>query len=119
MPVSPTYPGVYIQELPSGVRTIVGVATSIGAIVGSVSRGPANVALTAFSPSDFERDFGGLSATSESSYQVQQFFLNGGAQMLIVRVAPGGVAADATLDHAGPAEALLATAGRQVHGASV
>jgi phage tail sheath protein FI len=29
MPVQPTYPGVYIEELPSGVRTITGVATSI------------------------------------------------------------------------------------------
>ena len=25
MPVSPTYPGVYIEEIPSGVRTISGV----------------------------------------------------------------------------------------------
>ena len=25
MPVQPTYPGVYIEELPSGVRTLVGV----------------------------------------------------------------------------------------------
>ena len=31
MPVTPTYPGVYIEELPSGVRTITGVATSIAA----------------------------------------------------------------------------------------
>ena len=27
MPVAPTYPGVYIEEIPSGVRTITGVAT--------------------------------------------------------------------------------------------
>ncbi len=31
MPVAPTYPGVYIEEIPSGVRTITGVATSITA----------------------------------------------------------------------------------------
>ena len=30
-----TYPGVYIEEVPSGVRTITGVATSITAFVGS------------------------------------------------------------------------------------
>ena len=29
MPVVLTYPGVYIEEVPSGVRTITGVATSI------------------------------------------------------------------------------------------
>jgi phage tail sheath protein FI len=28
MPVAPTYPGVYIEELSSGVRTITGVSTS-------------------------------------------------------------------------------------------
>lgn len=119
MPVSPTYPGVYVQELPSGVRTIIGVATSIGAVVGSFARGPANVALTAFNLADFERDFGGLAASFEASYQVQQFFLNGGSQSLIVRVAPGAKAASATLNHSGGAEALLATAGRQVRGSSV
>lgn len=31
MPVTPTYPGVYVEEIPSGVRTITGVATSITA----------------------------------------------------------------------------------------
>ncbi len=40
MPVSVTYPGVYIQELPSGVRTVSGVATSIAAFVGRALRGP-------------------------------------------------------------------------------
>jgi phage tail sheath protein FI len=34
MPVTPTYPGVYVQEVPSGVRTIAGVATSIAVFVG-------------------------------------------------------------------------------------
>jgi phage tail sheath protein FI len=40
MPVSPTYPGVYIEEIPSGVRTITGVATSITGFVGRALRGP-------------------------------------------------------------------------------
>jgi len=34
MPQQLTYPGVYIEEIPSGVRTISGVATSIAAFVG-------------------------------------------------------------------------------------
>ena len=29
---------------------------------------------------DFERDFGGLERTSEASYGIRQFFLNGGSQ---------------------------------------
>src|SRR5438876_978466 len=40
MPVTTTFPGVYIEEIPSGVRTITGVATSITAFVGRTPRGP-------------------------------------------------------------------------------
>ena len=40
MPSALTYPGVYVEEVPSGVRTITGVATSITAFVGSAPRGP-------------------------------------------------------------------------------
>ena len=39
MAVTPTYPGVYIEELPSAVHPITGVATSIGAFVGYTARG--------------------------------------------------------------------------------
>ena len=35
MPTQVSYPGVYIEEVPSGVRTITGVATSITAFLGS------------------------------------------------------------------------------------
>ncbi len=40
MPATLTYPGVYIEEIPSGVRTITGVATSITAFIGRAVRGP-------------------------------------------------------------------------------
>ena len=40
MPVTPTYPGVYVEEIPSGVHTITGVATSIAAFVDFFTRGP-------------------------------------------------------------------------------
>lgn len=40
MPVTLSYPGVYIEEVPSGVRTITGVATSITAFIGRALRGP-------------------------------------------------------------------------------
>ena len=33
MPITPTYPGVYIEELPSGVHTITAVTTSVTAFV--------------------------------------------------------------------------------------
>lgn len=45
MPIAPTYPGVYIEEIPSGVRTITGVATFIGAFVDYFPSGPMNEAV--------------------------------------------------------------------------
>jgi phage tail sheath protein FI len=86
MPVTPTYPGVYIEEIPSGVRTITGVATSITAFIGRARRGPTNKPVTVNSFSDFERAFGGLDEEYLMSYAVRDFFLNGGSQGLIVRL---------------------------------
>ncbi len=96
MPVTPTYPGVYIEEIPSGVHTITGVATSIAAFVDSFSRGPINKAVQILSVADFERTFGGLNANSEASYAISQFFLNGGSQAYVVRVT-GSTAARASI----------------------
>ena len=87
MPVALTYPGVYIEELPSGVRTITGVATSITAFVGRALRGPINEPVRVQSFAEFDRTFGGLWVESTLGYAVSQFFLNGGADALIVRVA--------------------------------
>ncbi len=86
MPVTPTYPGVYIEELPSGVRTITGVATSITAFIGRSQRGPTDDAITINSFSDFERIFGGLWLESTLGYAVRDFYLNGGSQAIIVRL---------------------------------
>lgn len=74
MPVQPTYPGVYIEELPSGVRTITGVATSITAFVGKAVRGPVDRPVTITSFADFERIFGGLHRDMTLSYAVRDFF---------------------------------------------
>jgi phage tail sheath protein FI len=101
MPITPTFPGVYIEELPSGVRTITGVATSITAFVGYTARGLDNRAKRLFSFADFERAFGGLAVDSELSYALQQFFDNGGSQAIVVRVPKAdGVAAAITLQDA-------------------
>lgn len=86
MPTTPTYPGVYIEEIPSGVRTITGVATSITAFIGFALRGPTNDPIRIQNFGDFERVFGGITANSMMSYAVQQFFLNGGSDALIVRL---------------------------------
>lgn len=85
MPTQTTYPGVYIEEVSSGVRTITGVATAVAAFVGYFPRGPMNEATRIFSWGDFERSYGGLDSSSEASYAVKQFFLNGGSQAYIIR----------------------------------
>jgi hypothetical protein len=66
MPVTPTYPGVYIEELPSGVHTITGVATSIAAFIGWAPKGPTTRAQLVLSWADFTNQFGGLDSRSES-----------------------------------------------------
>lgn len=90
MPVAPTYPGVYIQEVPSGARPITGVPTAIAAFIDSFPRGPLNRAVQVFSWGEFERIFGGLHVLSEASYGVDQFFRNGGSNAWIVRVSNSG-----------------------------
>src|SRR5262245_14620042 len=115
MPAALTYPGVYIQEVPSGVRTITGVATSITAFVGRAAAGPICTASTTDPPpmltsfADYERRFGGLDVASPMSYAVRDFYLNGGTMAVIVRVA-GENAAAATITLGGegsPADDLV------------
>lgn len=111
MPVTPTYPGVYIEEIPSGVRTITGVATSITAFVGWAPQGPTDTAPLVLSWSDYERAFGGLHRDSSMSYAVYHFFMNGGQQAYILRVAATdaevartAAIGDLTLEATGPGE---------------
>ena len=93
MPSQLTYPGVYIEELPSGVRTVTGVATSITAFVGYTAQGPVDKAVQVFNFGEFTREFGGLHRDSDVSYAIQQFFLNGGSNALVVRVAQNAASA--------------------------
>jgi uncharacterized protein len=98
MTITPSYPGVYVQEIPSGVRTITGVATSIAAFIGGAKRGPINRAVRVLGYADYERRFGGLSHESAMSYAVRQFFNNGGGEAWIVRVAKNATTAELMLD---------------------
>jgi len=86
VPVTPTYPGVYVEEIPSGVHTITGVATSITAFIGRASRGPVNIATLCNNFGDFESNFGGLWLSSALGFSVRDYFLNGGSQAIVVRL---------------------------------
>jgi phage tail sheath protein FI len=87
MPVALLQPGVYIEELPSGVRTITGVATSITLFVGWAPRGAVDRALRLTSFPDYERAYGGLDSRSLLGYSVRQFYDNGGSDAFILRIA--------------------------------
>jgi uncharacterized protein len=106
MAANVTYPGVYVQEIPSGVRTITGVSTAVAAFIGQTRRGPINDPVRIQSFSDFEREYGGLDEGSELSYAVRQFFLNGGSDAVVVRVARNPRAAARILQNADGANVL-------------
>jgi phage tail sheath protein FI len=97
MPATLTYPGVYVEEIPSGVHTITGVATSITAFIGQADRGPVDEAFVINSFGDYERNFGGLSLKSTMSFAVRDFYLNGGSKAVIVRVSNAAATARAEL----------------------
>ena len=93
MPISPTYPGVYLDELPSGVHTIVGVSDANTAFIGVAPRGPDYKPTTILGMADYERVFGGLAKTSMMGFAVRDFFQNGGSQAFVVRVVSQGTPA--------------------------
>jgi uncharacterized protein len=96
MPAALTYPGVYVEELPSGVHTITGVATSIAAFIGWAPQGPVDWAVLVESWSEFQSQFGGLYSGSYLGYAVNAFFANGGSQAYIVRLVDGTAAPAST-----------------------
>ncbi|MBK1732867.1 phage tail sheath family protein [Thiococcus pfennigii] len=98
MPSALSYPGVYIEEVPSGVRTITGVATSITAFIGRARRGPVNTPVRIQGFAEFTRLFGGLWQPGTLGYAVNQFFQHGGGDALIVRVHNGAAAATGAAD---------------------
>lgn len=111
MPGPYTYPGIYIEEIPSGVRTITGVSTSDTAFVDFFRRGSTNIATRITSFADFERTFGGLDSRSEAAYAIRQFYLNGGSVAWVVRVETDNAATAALMLQGGePAADTLALA---------
>jgi hypothetical protein len=88
------------------MHTITGAATSNTAFIDGFTRGPINRAQLLLSFKGFERFFGGLVQGSEASYQVMQYFTNGGKNAYAVRVVPS-TAATASLDLGGAVNSRL------------
>ena len=84
------HPGVYIEEIPSGVRPIEGVSTSNGAFIGKAEMGTLGHARLVTSLAEFQTAYGGFLSDSFLAHGVFQFFNNGGKKTYIVRVAGAG-----------------------------
>ena len=108
MPVTPplTYPGVYVQEVPSGVRTIAGVGTSIGMFIGTAGRGPISTPVRCTNFTKFADTFGDDSTTGQLANYVRLFFLNGGTDCWVMRIAAGASASTVTLENEAGAATL-------------
>jgi phage tail sheath protein FI len=104
MTINPTYPGIYIQELPSLVHAITPAPTSIAVFIGytnpfakpppggysdpSAQRDGYSEPILLFSFADYQTHFGGFfSSPYQPDYVGQavfQFFLNGGQTCYVV-----------------------------------
>jgi hypothetical protein len=106
------HPGVYIEEIPSGVRPIEGVSTSTAAFIGKTERGPLDRAFMVTSFAEFQATYGTFLNDSYLAPAALQFFNNGGKRLYVVRVARNAVVADISLgDRKGaPAKTLTISA---------
>jgi uncharacterized protein len=105
-----SYPGVYVVEVPSGVHTITGVATSIAAFFGRATKGPLDKAVRILSLSDFARAFGAPHPESDLAQSVRMFFENGGTDAYVVRLAKGARNAKVNLKSLDNRKVLVASA---------
>ena len=95
-------PGVYVEEVERGAKSIEGVSTSTAGFLGQTERGPLAPQFVA-SFADFRRIFGGPIEDSNLAYAVEGFFSNGGGRAYVGRIVPNewrtndSATADATL----------------------
>lgn len=92
------HPGVYVEEIPSGVKPIEGVGTSTACFIGYTEKGPLRDPTYITSWDDYERTFGGIRDEEipaggddplgdPMGHAVFAFFRNGGGKAYVVRVA--------------------------------
>ena len=104
-----TYPGVYTQEVPSGVRPIAGVSTGTALFIGAAGRGRIGDPTLVLSHDDYVDRFGDDAAVSDMSRQVRLFFLNGGTTAYAMRISNGATFASVTLDNEASTPVLTLT----------
>ncbi len=80
-------PGVYVEEVPSGIQPLEGVGTSTGAFVGLAEKGSTDTPVLITNFTQFVNEFGGFMPNSYLAYAVYSFFAEGGSRCYVVRVA--------------------------------
>jgi len=78
-------PGVYVEEVSSGVKPIEGVGTSTGAFVGVAEKGPIGQAVLIPNWTQFVKIFGNFIPNYYLAYAVNQFFKEGGTRCFVAR----------------------------------
>lgn len=103
MPVTTSYPGVYIEELPSANHSVTPAPTSVTVFVGytnpfwqaapNATPPPFGAAVELFSFADYQANFGGFFTSpwlpDYVGQAVFQFFLNGGSNAYVVALQAG------------------------------
>jgi hypothetical protein len=87
----------------------VGVPTSVALFIGRAGRGPIDTPLEFFNYTDFARAFGEDISIGDMTRQVRLFFMNGGTDCHVIRIANGATAATVMLKSAGGADSLRLT----------
>lgn len=109
MPAQFTYPGVYVTEQPSGAQAVPAAATSIALFIGMADQGPFATPTRVQGLPDYVRTFGATSV-GEMADQVSQFFMNGGGDAYIMRIANGAQASAVDVENEAGAAVLTLTA---------
>ncbi len=114
MVVSVSYPGVYVQEVPSGVRTISAVGTSTAMFLGRTKTGVLDSPTRCFSYTEFASQFSDDNSVSDVARYVKLFFQNGGSDCYVMRIANGATSAEVTLQGEDSVTNVLKLTARQV-----
>ena len=95
-------PGVFVEEVDTGLKPIEGVSTSTAGMIGLTERGPVDVPILITSQGEFTRWFGERLSRDEFPdryylpYAVEGFFTNGGKRLYLTRVLDTSAAVRAT-----------------------
>src|SRR5438045_9445043 len=95
MPVQVSYPGAYIDEQLSGAPAIMPGSTSVTLLIGMARRGRLGTPTRVTSLARFQALYGSDASMGELVPQVGQFFLNGGSNAWIMRIADATAASAA------------------------